>query len=130
MNMMEGLVPIALFLCITTGVLATLYMSAKVKADQQETLRQVISSGQKLDETTLKLMVKSPNSPEMDLRSGLVSLMMGLGFCAAGGVAYLNGFDQHFGTILALIGIVVGFTGAGQILSWRLRRPASASEPQ
>jgi hypothetical protein len=66
----------------------------------------------------------------MDLRSGLVSLMMGLGFCAAGVLAYLNGFDQHFGTILALIGVVVGFTGTGQILSWRLRRPVPSAPPQ
>ncbi|MCE2890609.1 MAG: DUF6249 domain-containing protein [Aquidulcibacter sp.] len=124
------LVPFMLFFCITVGVLATLYWNAKVREGQQETLRQVIASGQKLDETTLKLMVKAPNSPEMDLRAGVISLMMGLGFCAAGGISQLNGFEDGFGTVLILIGVVLAFTGAGQLLSWRLRRPAPASDPQ
>jgi hypothetical protein len=124
------LVPFMLFFCITVGVLATLYWNAKVREGQQETLRQVIASGQKLDETTLKLMVKAPNSPEMDLRAGVISLMMGLGFCAAGGISVLNGFEDGFGTVLALIGTVLAFTGMGQLLSWRLRRPAPPAEPQ
>lgn len=124
-------VPFALFFCITVGVLATLYWNAKVREGQQETLRQVIASGQKLDETTLKLMVKAPNSPEMDLRAGIISLMMGLGFCVAGGISKLNDFDSGgFGTFLILIGSIVGFTGVGQLLSWRLRRPTPASDPQ
>lgn len=123
-------VPFMLFFCITVGVLATLYWNAKVREGQQETLRQVIASGQKLDETTLKLMVKAPNSPEMDLRAGIISLMMGLGFSAAGGISKLNGFDDGFGIVLILIGVVLAFTGAGQLLSWRLRRPAPSSEPQ
>lgn len=124
------LVPFMLFFCITVGVLATLYWNAKVREGQQETLRQVIASGQKLDETTLKLMVKAPNSPEMDLRAGLISLMMGVGFCAAGGISQLNSFDDGFGTVLILIGVVLAFTGAGQLLSWRLRRPPPPSQPQ
>lgn len=124
------LVPFMLFFCITVGVLATLYWNAKVREGQQETLRQVIASGQNLDETTLKLMVKAPNSPEMDLRAGIISLMMGLGFCAAGGISKLNSFDDGFGIVLVLIGVVLAFTGAGQLLSWRLRRPAPPSEPQ
>ncbi len=125
------LVPFMLLFCITVGVLATLYWNAKVREGQQETLRQVIASGQKLDETTLKLMVKAPHSPEMDLRAGLISLMMGLGFCAAGGISKLNDFDAGgFGTFLILIGCIVGFTGLGQLLSWRLRRPAPPSQPQ
>lgn len=130
MEIVGELVPFMLFFCITVGVLATLYWNAKVREGQQETLRQVIASGQKLDETTLKLMVKAPNSPEMDLRAGIISLMMGLGFCAAGGISKLNGFDDGFGIVLILIGIVLAFTGAGQLLSWRLRRPAPSSEPQ
>ncbi|WP_085338330.1 DUF6249 domain-containing protein [Aquidulcibacter paucihalophilus] len=130
MEIVGELVPFMLFFCITVGVLATLYWNAKVREGQQETLRQVIASGQKLDETTLKLMVKAPNSPEMDLRAGIISLMMGLGFCAAGGISKLNDFDDGFGIVLILIGIVLAFTGAGQLLSWRLRRPAPSSEPQ
>jgi predicted phage tail protein len=123
------LVPFMLFFCITVGVLATLYWNAKVREGQQETLRQVIASGQKLDETTLKLMVKAPHSPEMDLRAGLISLMMGLGFCAAGGISKLN-FDAGFGSFMIMIGVVLAFTGTGQLLSWRLRRPAPPSQPQ
>jgi hypothetical protein len=131
MQMIGEFVPFMLFFCITVGVLATLYWNAKVREGQQETLRQVIASGQKLDETTLKLMVKAPNSPEMDLRAGVISLMMGLGFCAAGGICKLNDFDSGgFGTFLILIGCIVGFTGLGQLLSWRLRRPAPPAQPQ
>lgn len=126
------LVPFMLFFCITVGVLATLYWNAKVREGQQETLRQVIASGQKLDETTLKLMVKAPNSPEMDLRAGMISFMMGLGFCVAGGIVMLTGVEDGLGigTILVLIGVVLAFTGIGQLLSWRLRRPAPPSGPQ
>ena len=89
----------------------------------------MIASGQKLDETSLKLMAKAPNSPEMDLRSGLICLSMGLGFCAAGGISKLN-FDAGFGTFMIMIGVVLAFTGLGQLLSWRLRRPAPPSGPQ
>ncbi|MCZ8280732.1 MAG: DUF6249 domain-containing protein [Aquidulcibacter sp.] len=123
------LVPFMISFCITAGVFAGFYWNAKARESQQETLRQVIASGQKLDETTLKLMVKTPNSPEMDLRGGLISLMMGLGFCAAGGISKLN-FDAGFGSFMIMIGVVLAFTGTGQLLSWRLRRPAPPSEPQ
>ncbi|GBF59227.1 hypothetical protein PbB2_02919 [Candidatus Phycosocius bacilliformis] len=135
MEMIGELVPFALFACITIGVLAGFYWNLKVREGQQETLRQVIASGQKLDETTLKLMVKAPNSPEMDLRAGVISVMMGFGFCAAGGIAKLTFSDDgsSFGTVLILIGVVLAFTGAGQFLSWHLRRPtpsAAQSNPQ
>jgi predicted phage tail protein len=54
---------------------------------------------------------------------------MGLGFCAAGGISKLN-FDAGFGTFMIMIGVVLAFTGLGQLLSWRLRRPAPPSGPQ
>ena len=123
------LVPFMISLSITISVLAGFYWNAKFRESQQETLRQVIASGQKLDETTLKLMVKAPNSPEMDLRSGLISLSMGLGFCAAGGISKLN-VDAGCGSFIIMSGVVLAFTGFGQLLSWRLRRPAPASDPQ
>jgi hypothetical protein len=125
----SDLVPFMISFCITAGVFAGFYWSSKARESQQETLRQVIASGQKLDETTLKLMVKAPNSPEMDLRSGLICLSMGLGFGAAGGISKLN-FDAGFGSFMIMIGVVLAFTGAGQLLSWYLRRPAPASDPQ
>ena len=123
------LVPFMISFLITISVLAGFYGNAKGRESQQETLRQVIASGQKLDETTLKLMVKAPNSPEMDLRSGLICLSMGLGFCAAGGLSKLN-FDAGFGSFMIMVGVVLAFSGLGQLLSWRLRRPAPPSQPQ
>jgi hypothetical protein len=122
-------VPFMISFCITAGVFAGFYWNSKARESQQETLRQVIASGQKLDETTLKLMVKAPNSPEMDLRSGLICLSMGMGFSAAGGISKLN-FDAGFGSFMIMIGVVLAFTGTGQLLSWYLRRPAPASDPQ
>ena len=123
------LVPFMISISITITVSLGFYWNAKFRESQQETLRQVIASGQKLDETSLKLMAKAPNSPEMDLRSGLICLSMGLGFCAAGGISKLN-FDAGFGTFMIMIGVVLAFTGLGQLLSWRLRRPAPPSGPQ
>jgi Domain of unknown function (DUF6249) len=121
MSIVEGLVPIILFFCITGGVLGALLLAYKVRVAQQETLRQVIQAGHQIDETTLKLLVKSPASPEMDLRSGCISILMGLGFIIGGATSYFGGLDQDFGVVLALIGSVILFTGLGQLLSWKLR---------
>ena len=129
MSIIGELIPIALFVCITIGILAALYWNARIRAEQQETLRQVIATGQELDETVLKLMVKAPNTAEMDLRTGIISIMMGLGFCVAGGIGHFNGLDSDFAAVMLVIGTIIGFTGAGQMLSWHLRRRAAASTP-
>jgi hypothetical protein len=62
-NFTANLVPIALFAMFAFISAVVLQAWSRNRLAQQETLRLAIQSGQKLDDTTLKLLVKRPLMP-------------------------------------------------------------------
>lgn len=88
---------------------------------QQETLRLVIQSGQKLDETTLKLLVKRPLMPEMDLRQGVISTCLAVGFGLAAALSTQMPKNGELATIIGMIAIIIGSVGIGQLIAWKVR---------
>jgi hypothetical protein len=124
----EGLIPIALFIMIAFVVTVGLQAWSRNKLAQQETLRLAIQSGQKIDETALKLMVKSPLLPEMDLRQGIISTCLAIGF---GMTALFSKQMPKLGdlaTVIGMIAILIASVGIGQLIAWKARATLTTSK--
>ena len=118
----ETLVPLGLFTAIAVTMISWILMHAKVRLAQQETLRAAIEAGQRLDDSTLKLLLEPPTSPETDLRSGSVTICGGVGIGLAAGVAHV-GIDETFATVLSIVAIVVASVGAGRVIASKVGAP-------
>lgn len=120
-NLVAILVPLGVFASIAFIIYARYYFLSKISLDQQETLRQAVAAGQKLDEEIVSVLAKRPPSPESDLKSGIMLLAFGIGFNIAGMVARFISFDQDMTSILHVIGTIMAFGGVGSLISFRLR---------
>lgn len=115
------LVPLGLFGSIAFGVYARYYFLSKTSMDQQDTLRTAIAAGQKLDEESVAVLIKRPQSPEADLKSGIMLLSFGIGFFLGGVASIKLGFEDDIGAMLQIIGLIVSMGGIGNIISFFLR---------
>lgn len=122
MELDHNIIPVILFISIA-GVLGVFsYFNFKAKKEQQETLRQSIAAGHKIDDETLKLFIKQPATPEADLRTGILSTSIGFGvLCAAIYAYYAMTSNDELSLLLAIVGIVNLSSGIGHIISWNLR---------
>ena len=115
-------IPVALFISVAFVCGFFIFYGYKGKKEQQETLRQAILAGQKLDEDSLKLFIKHPATPEADLRTGILSTSIGFGvLCAAIYAYYAMTSNDELSLLLAIVGIVNLSSGIGHIISWNLR---------
>ncbi|KAF0115759.1 MAG: hypothetical protein FD163_2090 [Hyphomonadaceae bacterium] len=125
----HNIIPVTLFLVMGATISLMAYMAWKARAAGQETLRAAIAAGQHLDENTVRALAAKPsNTPEGDLRIGLQGVATGLGFIISAAFCNFVSFDEDFSTILAVIGIVVGMMGAGNLVSWKIRSNLPKSE--
>lgn len=99
----------------------TLQAWSRNRSAQQETLRLAIQSGQKLDETTMKLLVKRPLIPEMDLRQGIISTCLAVGFGLAAALSTQMPQNGDLATIIGMIAVIIGSVGIGQLIAWKVR---------
>jgi hypothetical protein len=115
-----NLIPIALFAMIAFICFVVFQAGMRQNLAQQETLRLAIQSGQKLDETTMKLLLKRP-LPEMDLRQGIISTCLAIGFFLT--AAYSTQMPKHgdLATVIGMIAIIIGSVGVGQLIAWKVR---------
>lgn len=122
MDLAFNLVPAILFISVAFIVGMFIYFNFKAKKEQQETLRQSIAAGHKIDDETLKLFIKQPATPEADLRTGILSTSIGFGvLCAAIYAYYAMTSNDELSLLLAIVGIVNLSSGIGHIISWNLR---------
>lgn len=121
-------IPIALFIMIAVIVAITLQAWSRNRISQQETLRLAIQSGQKLDETTLKLLVKRPLMPEMDLRQGIISTCLAVGFGLAAALSTQMPKNGDLATIIGMVAIIIGSVGIGQVIAWKVRSSIAKNE--
>ncbi|RAK52251.1 DUF6249 domain-containing protein [Phenylobacterium deserti] len=115
--MEDVLVPIALFAMIAAIVIAPRYLKSQERQKMADTLRAAIERGQPLPPEVVDAMskdVKTPPSPQRDLRTGIIWLGVAVGF-AAMGVAI--GFEEPDAT-MPMIGVACfpGFIGLAFIV--------------
>ena len=118
---LEVLIPIALFAMIAFITAVLLQAWSRNKIAQQETLRLAIQSGQQIDAATLKLFVKAPLLPEMDLRQGIISTCLAIGFGLTALFSTNMGKQGDLFTVIGMIAIIVGSVGIGQLIAWKVR---------
>jgi Domain of unknown function (DUF6249) len=121
-------IPITMFVCLAIVGCCALFVLMRGRAAQQETLRQAIQTGQQLDARTLAMLAKPVNTPEADLRTGIVNASIGLGLVLIGAVAFFSGFERDFAMVVWFVAIFMGSLGAGQLLAWKIRTEAASSE--
>ena len=80
--MEDVLVPIALFTMITVIFSSLFYFRYKSRHDVQETVRAAMESGQQLTPEVLETLSDAIGSKFGDLRRGLISIALAVGFVA------------------------------------------------
>jgi Domain of unknown function (DUF6249) len=125
----ENLVPIALFAMIAFICFVVLQAGLRNRLSQQETLRLAIQSGQKLDETTMKLLIKRPLMPEMDLRQGIISTSLAVGFGLAAALSTQMPKNGDLAIVICMVAIIIGSAGIGQVIAWKVRTTIAKSAP-
>ena len=80
----ETLIPIVLFLSIAVVVALFLYFKNKAKREMQKTMRAAIEKGQELTPEVIERLGSPPVAKNRDLRRGIISLAIGVGFIALG----------------------------------------------
>jgi len=111
------LIPIALFAMIGAIVIIPRYFKSLERQKMAETLRTAIEKGQPLPPEVVDAMskdVKSPPSPQRDLRTGIIWLGVAIGF-AAMGIAL--GFEEPDATFpMIAVACFPGFIGLAFIV--------------
>jgi len=84
MNPNEVWIPLSMF--IGTAVVLSLWVWFRYKArkDQQDTIRTAIEKGQGLSPELIEHLVNPPVSPQRDLRRGVISVLIAVGFALFG----------------------------------------------
>ena len=80
----DALIPIVLFISIAVVFGLFLFYKNKAKREMQKTLRTAIEKGQELTPEVIDRLGSPPAAKNRDLRRGIISLAIGLGFIALG----------------------------------------------
>lgn len=132
MAMLEDLVPLAGIAMIVAIVVGPIWIGAHFKSRERErmhaTLRAMIDKGETVSPELLENLqteTAKRQTPEADLRRGVLWLAVGLAFYAMSWViGPAAGEEASWG--VAAIGVIPGFVGAGYILLWLLSRKRTA----
>ena len=105
-----------LFLAVVVG--GAMWFEARKKESEQETLRRLVESGQKIDPAVVDKMFRSGGNErkDRDLKiAGIITIGAGVGL---GVFAWFIGqFDSQAFTALLGVGTMVGIIGLGLLLS-------------
>lgn len=80
----EAMIPIVLFISIAVVFALFLLYRNKAKREMQLTLRAAIDKGQELTPEVIERLGTPPAAKNRDLRRGIISLAIGVGFIALG----------------------------------------------
>ena len=104
------------FLAVVVG--GAMWFDSRKKESQQETLRRLVESGQKIDPTVVDKMLRNSGNErkDRDLKiAGIITIGVGVGL---GVFAWFIGqFDSQAFTALLGVGAMVGTIGLGLLLS-------------
>lgn len=116
-SLVPHLVPLAFFLTILLGLVATLLLRDRKHAQLQDTLRLMIEKGADIPPE----LIAPPAAPYGDLRRGIVLVGAGLALLILVGLVF--GFE----TGSWAVGLIPAFIGAGYLVVWRISRRAESS---
>jgi Domain of unknown function (DUF6249) len=114
------LVPVSLFIMISLVVFSLSWLFFKARRDHHETIRKALELGQPLDPDLLRVFARRTLSPENDLRSGAISICLGLAFFVAAGLNGLTDGSVHSSRIAVLIGVLIIGIGIGHLVASRI----------
>ncbi|GLP97012.1 DUF6249 domain-containing protein [Paraferrimonas sedimenticola] len=113
------LVPIILFICITTVIWGYFHFSAKAKAEQHKTIQKLIEAGQALSPELLEQLATTKKNDGMgDLFRGLLSVFMAVALYIFG----MYGAEAKELAMIAMFPLAIGL--AYLILYWLRSRKA------
>jgi hypothetical protein len=129
------LVPIVIFGSIAGIVISSRYFKYKERTQLQETLKSAYDKGQPVGPEILSAMQQGPtspaappprawrlNSPERDLRRGVIWTAVALAFLAAGALNYYYDPSNDSTGWMEGVACFPGFIGIGYLVIWALTR--------
>lgn len=130
---------IIFFTFLAVIIIGPRYLRSRDRDKLHETLRIAYEKGQPVPPELVEALVNEPkvqqrpgrNSPDRDLRRGIVMVFIGLGFAAAAYALYLgiSVFSETgawiTGECVAATGAIPGFIGLAYLLLWLARRNTS-----
>ncbi len=112
--MEDILVPIAFFAMPALIVWAVSHYRYKSRAKLSDMVQSLIASGQTVDDKLLKSLTVAQKGPHADLRGGLISIAVGIGFTLMGRAIP----EPEAGPIMAAIGSIPILIGLALIGFW------------
>ena len=113
-----GLGAMAFWLFIAAVVVAGIWNDVRKRESQQETLRRVVESGQKLDKAVLDQLMSAGGSKDLarDLKvAGLIVIFVSPGLAILGW--FLEKVDESILPVLIGVAGLVGFVGIGLLVA-------------
>ncbi|MGI9236089.1 MAG: hypothetical protein ACR2QZ_01745 [Woeseiaceae bacterium] len=110
-----GLGALGFWMFLAAVVVAGIWFDARKRESQQETLRRIVESGQRIDQTMIEKFLKSgseANRTDQDLKvGGLITLSVAPGLLLLG--FFLSKLDQQIMDVMLGVALLVGCVGIG-----------------
>lgn len=110
-----GLGALGFWLFLGAVVLGGIWFDAKRRESQQETLRRIVESGQRIDQAMIEKILKSGRNAgrvDQDLKvGGLITLSVAPGLVLLG--YFLSGLEEKMMDLMLGVSLLVGFIGIG-----------------
>lgn len=110
-----GLGALGFWLFLAAVVVSGIWFDAKKRESQQETLRRIVESGQRLDKAMIDKFVKSGsegNRTDQDLKiGGLITMSVAPGLVLLG--YFLSRLEERLMDVMLGVALLVGFVGVG-----------------
>lgn len=103
------------WLFLAAVVVAGIWFDARKRESDQETLRRIVESGQRVDQSMLDKILKSgsdTNRTDRDLKvGGLITMSVAPGLVLLG--FFLSKLEEQMMDVMLGVALLVGFVGAG-----------------
>ncbi len=113
--MVEEFIPIASFIATVLIVAVIMYFKYKTRSAVQETIRLAMEKGTELSGELIEQISEPKKSTATDLRRGLISIAIGVGFALFGAIL---GEEDAARPMLA-IGMFPTLVGIAYLILWR-----------
>lgn len=110
-----GLGALGFWLFLAAVVVSGIWFDARKRESQQETLRRIVESGQRIDQAMLDKFLKSGSEgsrPDQDLRvGGLITMSVAPGLFLLG--YFLSNVEEKMMDVMLGVSLLVGIIGVG-----------------